>query len=207
MSTSGDQADTPPDIRIRCCRECQVEDIGGYCNDCREFFCRECVEVHVEHEIEFLRAFYKNRKKAILDKAAMWEVAIQLEKRRSEIVETIKVLKKEYEDIKREVKTVENRDAIYDKEIKRINRAIIYLGEAEKKAFSPTIKNIYKELVEKLNVEGKIREEFETMENGLEEKKEVLDYFRGKDKRYEFDDERWKIFLLLNEKTHLLTPQ
>ena len=219
MEKSQTKAEIQTEIKINCCKECSVEDIEGYCNSCEKFFCKECRRTHLLHETETLDEFYESRKKKILDEVTIEDLTMKLEEKRSEDVKEGKKLYKEYKNIKREIRIGENRDTICEEEIECLEMVTRYLAELKEEVFTVTLKNACEEGIKVFNVEDKIKEEFEGLERSLKEmktkvegmKKELqklkvevktLNYLRD-DGKYEFDEEKWKVFLLLNEKISL----
>ena len=76
-------------IKIRCCRDCPVEEIGGYCSTCKRFLCKECVFDHIEHKIMKIENYCKE------NKVSVYGIAIQLEERRKKRMIEIRNMLKE----------------------------------------------------------------------------------------------------------------
>ena len=80
-------------ITIKCCRECPVEEIGGYCYTCKRFLCKECVLDHIWHEIVKIRDFCRERKVSVHGLATKVE---KQSKKRIEIANMLKEIPMEY---------------------------------------------------------------------------------------------------------------
>ena len=80
------------DIKIRCCRECHVEDIQGYCNTCEKFFCQECMNNHTQHKIMKIEDLCEE------NNVSVYELVVQLEeeRKRTEITNMLKESPVEY---------------------------------------------------------------------------------------------------------------
>ena len=173
-----------------------------------------------------LRDFCEKRKKDILGQITTSELSTQLKAKEEEMIKTRRKLQEDQKCTEGEIRTKEN--IIKDKkknlsrEVERleaVNRYLLGLGE---EALTVALKNSCEESLKNFDIEEKIRKEFETLESSLEDaKKKARDlekeleklgeeintfkYFKG-DGKYEFDDEKWTAFLILNEKTPLFKP-
>ena len=211
-------------IGVRCCKTRQVKDIKGFCDTCKEPFCKRCFENHIGHTIVKLKDFYEERKKDVLDQISTEELSIQLERKREEIPKTRKMLYKSRKDTKEAIKVkegiIENKEENFKLEIERLDAVNRYLIGLEGEALTVALKDACNNSLKYFNIEDKIRKEFEALDGQLRDAKqrvkrmekemgnlkeefETLNYLRGDDRKYEFDNEKWTVFFLLNEKTHL----
>ena len=226
MSGNETPTDMQTDLRIGCCGTHSTRGITGHCNDCREFFCEECSKDHAGHATVKLEDFCEEGKKSVLSQISTRGLSIQLEERRAKMVETRKTLKKDRKDAEKAIRIKE--EAVKDKEenisleLARLEAVTRCIVELEDEASTVAFWNACEEAKRLFDLEDEIREEFETLEKSLADTKirvkdmdkeraelkeeiEILDYLRG-DGRYEFDDDKWTTFLLLNEKVPLFTP-
>ena len=103
MNNKENIIETQPKIEIKCCKKHSLEDIKGFCEDCKSFFCKECFVDHIDHEIKSLKKFYKERKKNVVDNVSVWEFCTQLEKKREEIFEKKEKQYKDLDDINKKI--------------------------------------------------------------------------------------------------------
>ena len=68
------------DINIKCCKECPVEDIVGFCDTCKKVFCKECMVDHIGHTIVKIKDYCEEKKTSV------YELATQLEEKRRELI-------------------------------------------------------------------------------------------------------------------------
>ena len=212
-------------VKIRYCKLHSEKEINGFCEDCEEFFCKECMEDHMDHEIESLKKFCKERKENILKQVSVSELSAHLKKKEDELTKTKDKLYKELENTNemitlKETVIKDGKEAAFKQEMCCIEAVCKYLIGLEDKASSVTLKNACEDAMGHfINIKDGIRKEFETIEKELETAKirmrelekeldeinrdaSVFDYLK-EDGKYEFDDEKWATFLLLNEKTPL----
>ena len=213
-------------ITIECCEECPIKDIGGYCNTCKSLFCKKCVLDHVGHATMKLEEFCEKKKKNVLDQISISEISTQLEKKWKKVVTKGKKLNVDGKNTKIllniKEKAAENKDENYELEIGRMEDATRCLLGLEEEASTVALRNACEEALKLFDLEETIKKEFKTLDDSiadakrrmkemkkemkkLQKEKKVLNYFRGGGK-YEFDDEKWATFLLLNEKTPLFKP-
>ena len=114
MSGSGSPTDTQTDIRIGYCGTHSTRRITGHCDDCKEFFCEECSKDHTGHTTVKLEDFCGEGKKSVLSKISTRGLSIQLEERRTKMVETRKTLKKDRKDAEKAIRIKE--ETVKDKE-------------------------------------------------------------------------------------------
>ena len=222
-----DQIETEADIKITCCEERPAKDIIGFCDDCKEFFCRECVVNHVGDTTLKLENYCEERKNDLLDQISTEALIARLKLKRNELV---MAQKKQCEKHKKDNEMVvlktaimgENKTKIYEEELERLEGVVKYLVGLEEEASTVTLKKACKKSLKNFGLEDEIKKEFKSLEkdvenmewrmtvakrcmNNLNEEIQVLNYFKG-DEEYEFNEEKWRTFLLLNEKTPLFTP-
>ena len=202
------------------CKTHSLRKIKGYCNDCKKFFCKECMEEHIEHNAEKLKNFCEKRKNDILNQVTTWDLAVQLEERRGAMIGRSDILAREHNDAIRRITITENKDTMYNKELEYLDGIFQYLLNVEEKASTITLKSGCEEALKHLDLTDKIREEFETMSKDIEstrarakelerelqeltESVNTLTYLKGENGKYEFNDNKWAAFLLLNEMTSL----
>ena len=147
-----------------------------------------------------------------------------MKKRRKEIIKKGKELQEDYRDIRKIVHLKEamignNKEDNFTQKLERMEATTRYLVELGNEASTMLLKNACEITLIFFNLENKIREEFEMAKSSLESargkmkemNKEIrklkmelkqINYFRG-DGKYEFDDDKWTKFLLLNEETPL----
>lgn len=205
---------------MKCCRKCPVKDIKGYCDDCKVFFCKECMEDHIDHEIVSTKKFCEGKKKDILSQVSELELSSQLKEKMQRTLEKRENLNKNQNDITKEIASKEvlvgeNKDGCLKQELGRLEAATKYLTELEKEALTVTLKDACEDAMKHFNLEDKIRGEFETLENNLadarrrvkemdkeignlKEELEVLTYLKGENGKYELNNEKWTAFLLMN---------
>ena len=75
------------DIKIRYCKTHPKKEINGFCERCKEFFCKECAVDHIGHEIVEVENYCKDRKISI------YELAAQLEEKKKKMIEIATKLK------------------------------------------------------------------------------------------------------------------
>lgn len=204
------------------CEECLVKDIKGYCNDCKKFFCKKCIEDHIGHTMVKLENFCEKKKKIILDSVSVLELPNQLEERRNETTKAKEKLDKDHNNLTKEITLKENmvrdnKEDNYEQELRRLEAAITYLVELEEQALTTSLKVACEMAMNTFDIKENIKAEYEIVEISLADEKkraeemdkelkkskeeiEILNYLRGKDGKYEFDDEKWTKFILLNEK-------
>lgn len=217
------EAETQTGARVVCCRECPVGDVRGYCGDCRRPFCRECMEDHIGHGAERLGDFCERRRRDILSQVSLWELAVQLEGRRAEMAAECEALASERRDVERCVALGENSDAACERELERLEGAVRFLVGLEEEAATVALKSACSEALGLFDLADRVRAELRALTEGLESARAragelareldelradvgTLGYLRGEDGAYELDDEKWAVFLLLNERTPLFTP-
>lgn len=210
------------------CKVHQEQEIIGFCNDCKTLFCKECVRDHIEHKMQKLESFCEEKKKSVLKQISVKELSTQLEEKRNKMIKRRENLDIDQNSVKREInfkKRIigENREDSFSQEIERMDAATRYLMGLEENASTVTLKNACVKATELFDLKDKIREEFLTLENSLadarrkiveinrdikklNEEISVLNYFRGENGKYEFDEGKWTTFLLLNENTTLFIP-
>ena len=210
-------------FKIECHRAQSIKNILGFCDTCKVSFCKECIVDHIGHKTVKIMNYCEERKKSVLDQITTPELTVQLEEKRKEMTEKRNKLQKDFEDtrgvVKMKEKLMENKEENYRLEIGRMEATTRYLIGLEEEALTTTLKSACEEAMKLFNLEKKIREEFKTLDrslanakrkvekmnkelNKLGKKIEALNYFRG-DGRYEFDDDKWAAFLLLNERAPL----
>ena len=217
------------DVNIRCCIECPVKDIKGYCNECKEFFCKECVMNHIGHKIVNINDFCEERKKNIIDQVSTLELSIQLERRRDEMNEMREKLDRDHNKVTKEISLKEamiggNKEKLYEQEFDSLDTVTRYLIELEDQVSTITLKDACKKAMKIFNIKEDIRVEFETLDTtladmkrkkeemdnelkNLKEEMKILNYLRGENNKYDFDEDKWTTFLLLNEKISLVKTE
>ena len=226
MEKCQNQAEIQADFKIRYCKKHPEAKINGFCEKCREFFCKECIEDHMDHDIESLKKFCKERKKNVLSQISLSELSNYLKEKNDEITKTREILDKELKETNKNIVLKERvikdgKEETFKEEIGFVESVERYLVELEDKASSITLRKACEDALELFDIEDEIKEEFETMEKSLEDAKEkvkelekeleevnekinVLNYIKGNEK-YEFDDDKWRTFLLLNERTPIFS--
>ena len=214
------------DIKIRCCKTHPKKEINGFCEECKEFFCRECMEDHIGHTMTKLKDFCEKRRKDVLGQITTSDLSTQLKAKGEEMIKTREKLQKDQRYAKGEIRTKENiaknKEKNFSQEVERletVTKCLLGLGE---EALTVALRNACEESLKNFDIEEEIRKEFETLESSLRDAKKkvrelekelgklseeinTFDYFKG-DEKYELDDERWTAFLILNEKTPLFKP-
>ena len=137
--------ETQSEIRVECCRKCPVKDIKGYCEDCKEPFCKECFEKHIGHKMVNLKDFCEEKEKAVLDQISVRGISVQLEYKRKEIMSKGNKLQEELENAERAVKVkedfVKNKEENYKLELGRMEAVIRYLVGLEEETSTVVLKN------------------------------------------------------------------
>ena len=205
------------DVKIRYCETHPGKEIIGFCEKCNAFFCKKCVMGHIWHKMIKLEDFCEEKKKSVLDKISIDDLIVQLEGRRDEATKTREKLDKDYNDIEKRVIIKEDKEDIYEHELGRLETISRYLVGLEEEASTVVLKNACEEAIELFDLEEEIRNELVRCSEGtrrvqelkreldrLNEEITTLDYLKGDDGGYEFDNnDKWTAFLLLNEKTPL----
>ena len=115
-----DSTEIQADIKVRYCRTHPKKDIIGFCKECNVFFCRRCVHLHIDHGIESVKKFCEEGRENLLKKVSMQEFCTQLEEVKNEVTNKRDKLRKERNNINKEVDIMEtiikkNKEEIYKK--------------------------------------------------------------------------------------------
>ena len=149
------------DITVRCCRECPVEDVQGYCDTCKSPFCKKCMGNHIGHTTEKLKDFCRQKKKEVLNQISVRELSVQLEEKRKDVITKGKRLKVDGDNTKRLIKEKEeaskNAEQNYSQEIERMEAVTRYLIGLEDEASTYTLKNACEEAMKLFDLEDKIK--------------------------------------------------
>ena len=114
------------ELRIKCCMRCckahPEEEIVAFCNNCGVFFCKKCMEVHVDHSTESLREFCWRKKNGVLDETFIKKLVTQLRERRGKMNKEIIDSDKEQRGVKQQLSSNENineegKDVVHEGEL------------------------------------------------------------------------------------------
>lgn len=169
----------------------------------------------------------EEKKDIVLEQITLEELAPLLKKKNKKVAKTREKLYGELEDANKDATLKESvikdgKEEIFKEEMRLVEtaaRCLVGLGD---KASSVALKETCEGAMEFFNIENKIRKEFEALEKGLDDARtrvkelekdlegvsgntETLDYLKS-DEEHEFDDDKWMVFFILNEKTLLINP-
>ena len=166
------------DIKIEYCDKHLENKIEGFCEDCKEFFCKECKVNHLGHLTKTLNKFCEERKNTILSKISINEFMVQLKGRTDKTIKERQKLDKDYDDINKtialkETTIDESRRDCYRDEIERIEAVTRYLVGLEDEASTIALKNACEEAIVFFDLEDKIKGEFAECLEEVEKMKEI----------------------------------
>ena len=215
-------------VKIRYCKRHPEKEINGFCEESEEFFCRKCMEDHLDHDTVSLKRFCGEKRRNILEQVSVRGFSAQMKEKNDEMIKIREKLDKELKDTNKDITLKEEvlkdgKEEAFKEEMVFIEAGSKYLLELEDKVSTVALKDACENAMELFNIEDKIREEFETMEKDLEDARikvkelekqleemdediNVLDHLKEENEKYEFDDDKWTTFSLLNKKTPLFTP-
>ena len=174
-----------------------------------------------------LETLCEEKKDIVLEQITLEELAPLLKKKNKKVAKIREKLYGELEDANKDATLKESvikdsKEEIFKEEMRLVEtttRCLVGLGD---KASSVALKEACEDAMEFFNIENKIRKEFEALEKGLEDARtrvkelekdlegvngntETLDYLKS-DEEHEFDDDKWMVFFILNEKILLINP-
>ena len=169
----------------------------------------------------------EEKKDIVLEQITLEELAPLLKKKNKKVAKIREKLYGELEDANKDATLKESvikdgKEEIFKEEMRLVEtttRCLVGLGD---KASSAALKEACEDAMEFFNIENKIRKEFEALEKALDDARtrvkelekdlegvngntETLDYLKS-DEEHEFDDDKWMVFFILNEKILLINP-